>query len=81
MSKPPPLESLSFEDALKELETIVRGMESGQMPLEQAMAAYARGNALKDYCAQKLDAAKLQVEQLTRDAAGNITATEFSNAS
>lgn len=57
---PPPA---SFEAALAELETIVREMETGQMSLEQSLAAYERGALLLKYCQQALAAAeqKLQV--------------------
>lgn len=54
---------VSFEAALAELEAIVREMETGQMPLEQSLAAYERGAALLKYCQEALAAAeqKLQV--------------------
>ena len=42
------IENVSFEGALKELEAIVRGMEAGQLPLEEALTAYERGAALLD---------------------------------
>ncbi len=53
----------SFEAALAELETIVREMEAGQMPLEQSLAAYERGALLLKHCQDALAAAeqKLQV--------------------
>ena len=60
MSKPAPA---SFEGALAELESIVREMEAGKLPLEQSLAAFARGTALLKQCQDALTAAeqKLQV--------------------
>ena len=46
--------ALSFEDALTELEQIVRGLESGQQKLEDAITAYERGAALRRHCEAKL---------------------------
>ena len=46
--------ALSFEDALAELEQIVRGLESGQQKLEDAITAYERGAALRRHCEAKL---------------------------
>ncbi len=53
----------SFEAALAELETIVREMEAGKLPLEQSLAAFERGTALLKHCQEALAAAeqKLQV--------------------
>lgn len=67
--------ALSFEEALKELESIVRNLESGDRALEDAIADFTRGNALKEHCAKKLADAKLKVEKLninpsTGDVAG-----------
>ena len=44
----------SFEDALKRLETLTQAMQSSEMPLEDALAAYQEGNDLVKYCQQKL---------------------------
>lgn len=44
----------SFEDALKRLETLTQAMQSSEMPLEEALAAYQEGNELVKYCQQKL---------------------------
>jgi exodeoxyribonuclease VII small subunit len=46
--------ALSFEDALGELERIVKGLESGQQKLEEAITAYERGAALRRHCEEKL---------------------------
>ena len=57
-------ESLSFEAALAELEKLVAGMESGQLSLEQSLAAHARGLELAQYCQAKLAQAQQQVQVL-----------------
>jgi len=56
-----------FEDALAELEKIVASMESGQLPLEESLAAYQRGTQLLKLCQQKLQDAEQQVRILTAD--------------
>lgn len=53
-----------FESALAELEGLVERMESGELPLEESLAAYKRGIELTTYCQQKLNAAEQQVKQL-----------------
>lgn len=53
-----------FESALAELEGLVERMESGQLPLEESLAAYRRGIELTTYCQQKLSAAEQQVKLL-----------------
>ncbi|MDP2640220.1 MAG: exodeoxyribonuclease VII small subunit [Betaproteobacteria bacterium] len=64
--KPTPAdrESLSFEAALAELEKLVAGMESGQLSLEQSLAAHKRGLELAQYCQAKLTRAQQQVQVL-----------------
>jgi exodeoxyribonuclease VII small subunit len=69
------LAGLSFEQALKELEAIVRTLESGQADLEKSIADYVRGTALKDHCLAKLNEAKLKVETITRAQDGSAAAT------
>lgn len=67
---PSPISELSFEQALAELEAIVRALESGQSPLEQSIAQYERGAALKAHCEAKLAAARLRVEKIVIGAGG-----------
>ena len=59
------LEKLSFEDALTELETIVRDLESGKAPLEKSIQSYERGIALKQHCEKKLGEARAKIEKIT----------------
>ena len=63
---------LSFEDALAELEQIVRGLEGGQQKLEDAIKAYERGAALRKHCEAKLAEAEARVAAIVRDADGNV---------
>jgi exodeoxyribonuclease VII small subunit len=65
--------SLSFEDALAELETIVRGLESGQQKLEDAITAYERGAALRRHCEAKLAEAEARVAAIVEHADGTLT--------
>jgi exodeoxyribonuclease VII small subunit len=69
-TKAPAIESLSFENALAELETIVQRLERGQLDLEASIAAYERGTALRRHCAAKLEEARLRVEKITFDKSG-----------
>jgi exodeoxyribonuclease VII small subunit len=58
------LQSLPFEEAFEELETIVQRLEAGDLTLEEAIALYQRGMGLAQRCNEALDAAELQVQQL-----------------
>jgi len=59
-----PIEDLTYEEALTELEGIVEALESDQNPLEETMKLYERGQALVTQCGALLDAAKLKVQNL-----------------
>ncbi|MBV9248169.1 MAG: exodeoxyribonuclease VII small subunit [Acetobacteraceae bacterium] len=65
--------SLSFEDALAELEQIVRGLESGQQKLEEAIKAYERGAALRRHCEAKLAEAEARVAAIVQRADGSLS--------
>ena len=67
---------LSFERAIEELESIVRRLEDGKVPLEESVAIYERGEALKRRCEDLLRQAEARVQKITLDAAGNPTGTE-----
>lgn len=58
------LSGLSFEDALAELERIVRGLEGGQQKLEDAIGAYERGALLRRHCEAKLAEAEARVHAI-----------------
>ena len=63
-SAAPHLAALSFEEALAELEKIVRDLETGQAKLDDAIAAYERGAALKRHCEAKLRDAQAKVDKI-----------------
>lgn len=72
-----PVEGMSFEAALAELEGIVQKLERGQLDLDASIAAYARGTALRQHCAGKLAEAELRVEKLTQDGKGGTKLEPF----
>jgi exodeoxyribonuclease VII small subunit len=67
---------LSFERAIEELESIVKRLEDGRVPLEESVTIYERGEALKRRCEDLLRQAEARVQKITLDAAGNPTGTE-----
>jgi exodeoxyribonuclease VII small subunit len=69
--------SMSFELALKELETIVRKLESGQGELESSIADFERGTALREYCQKKLTEARMKVEKIMQAADGTVSTQVF----
>ena len=69
----PSADALSFEDALKELEQVVRHLEEGRLPLEEAIGAYARGAELKERCEALLSQARLKVEAVLANSQGALT--------
>ena len=64
--------ALSFEDALAELEKIVRGLESGQQKLEEAITAFERGSALRRHCEAKLAEAETRIQAIVERADGTL---------
>ncbi|MHA6289268.1 exodeoxyribonuclease VII small subunit [Maricaulis sp. CAU 1757] len=67
-----PIEELSFEQALAELERIVQQLESGEVELEKSIAIYERGAALKAHCDGKLKNAELKVDKIVRGENGEL---------
>jgi len=65
MTKPKPIEELTYEEAFAELEMIVAALESEQRPLDEAMTLFERGQALAKRCAELLDQAELKVRMLS----------------
>lgn len=61
---PSEIAKLSFEDALKELEDIVRRLEAGNAKLDEALASYERGALLKQHCESKLREAQARVDKI-----------------
>ncbi len=69
------VQKLSFERAIEELESIVKRLEDGKVPLEESIAIYERGEALKRRCDELLRQAEARVDRITTDAAGQPTGT------
>ena len=69
---PADIRKLGFEDALAEMEDIVRRLESGQVKLEDAIDSYARGASLKKHCEAKLKEAKARVDKIVLAPDGGI---------
>ena len=82
-SAAPPLPSdiaaLSFEDALAELEKLVRQLEDGKAKLDDAITSYERGALLKRHCESKLHEAQARIEQITVAADGKPAVAPFNS--
>ena len=70
------VKKLSFERAMEELETIVKRLEDGKVPLEESVAIYERGEALKRRCEDVLRQAEARVDKITTDSSGRAVGTE-----
>ena len=70
------VKALSFEKALAELEQIVARLERGDVPLEESVAIYERGETLKRRCEELLRQAEARVEKITLDSAGKPIGTQ-----
>lgn len=67
---------MSFEQALAALEQIVQALERGDVPLDQSISLYERGEALRAACQQRLDAAQARIERIVTGADGRAAATQ-----
>ena len=72
-----PIDALSFEDALAELEKIVRQLESGGADLKSSIDSYERGMALKKHCEARLKEAQGKIEKITIAADGKAATEPF----
>jgi exodeoxyribonuclease VII small subunit len=61
-----------FEVALEELEGVVEQLETGELPLEESLAAFEKGVGLVNYCNQKLTEVEKKVEMLVKDKEGRL---------
>lgn len=68
--------ALTFEDALRALEDIVRKLESGEVPLDDSVDLYTRGDALRQHCQARLDAAHARIEKIVAGPDGAATGTQ-----
>lgn len=64
---------MSFEQALGSLEEIVQQLETGNVPLDQSITLYEKGEALRQLCQARLDAAQARIEKIVTDRDGNPT--------
>ncbi len=71
------LQKISFEDALAQLENLVRELESGKIKLDDAVEVYERATALKKICQDKLKAAQLKIEKINVAADGTVSGELF----
>ena len=72
----PDISQMSFEDALKALEDVVRRLESGEVPLDESIDLYERGEALRTHCQARLDAAQARIEKIVAGPDGKAIGTE-----
>lgn len=68
--------TMSFETALKELESIVDQLERGDVELEKSIAIYERGEALRNRCDELLKSAEMKIEKIKSGRDGQATGTE-----
>jgi exodeoxyribonuclease VII small subunit len=66
---------MTFEDALKALEEVVRKLESGEVALDASIDLYERGEALRKHCQARLDAAQARIEKIVAGPDGRPTGT------
>lgn len=71
----PDITAMSFEDALRALEDIVRQLESGEVPLDATIGLYERGEQLRRHCQARLDAAQMRIEKIVTGASGEAVGT------
>ena len=67
--------AMSFEQALKALEDVVRQLESGDVPLDESIGLYERGEALRRHCQARLDAAQARIDKIVAGPDGKASAT------
>ena len=72
--QPPQIDGLSFEEALRALEEVVRQLEGGEVPLDESIGLYERGEALRRHCQARLDAAQARIEKIVQGPDGQAAA-------
>jgi exodeoxyribonuclease VII small subunit len=74
LTQPADIATMSFEEALVELEQIVRRLEGGQVKLDEAILSYERGAQLKQHCERKLNEAQQRVDRIVIGPDGAVSA-------
>jgi exodeoxyribonuclease VII small subunit len=72
MAKQKSVEELTYEEAFEELQAVVADLESGELPLEESLALFERGQALSKHCGALLEKAELKLKELVTDAEGGF---------
>ena len=70
------ISQMSFEDALRALEDVVRKLETGEVPLDESISLYERGELLRKHCQARLDAAQARIEKIVAGPDGKAVGTE-----
>jgi exodeoxyribonuclease VII small subunit len=71
----PDIGAMTFEEALRALEDVVRRLESGEVPLDDSITLYERGEALRKHCQARLDAAQARIEKIVAGPDGQAAGT------
>jgi exodeoxyribonuclease VII small subunit len=71
----PDIAAMSFEDALRALEEVVRKLEGGDVPLDDSISLYERGEQLRKHCQARLDAASARIEKIVQQSDGTVSGT------
>ncbi|MEO6153125.1 MAG: exodeoxyribonuclease VII small subunit [Croceibacterium sp.] len=71
----PEIAGMTFEQALKSLEEVVRRLETGEVALEESIGLYERGEALRTHCQARLDAAQVRIDKIVAGPDGRATGT------
>jgi exodeoxyribonuclease VII small subunit len=74
--QPADITRMSFEDALKALEDVVRQLESGEVPLDESIGLYERGEQLRKHCQARLDVAQARIEKIVAGPDGKAVGVE-----
>ncbi len=80
MEEQDPIAEMSFEQALRALEDVVRRLEGGEVPLEESITLYERGEQLRRHCQARLDAAQARIEKIVAGPDGNAAGTTLFDA-
>ncbi len=77
MPKKKAIDKMSYEEAFKELQSVVETMEGGELPLKDSLAHFERGQALSARCSELLEEAQLRLRQLTENESGELIETDL----